>query len=114
MRDALGAVKVGITDNLDGRVYAINSQVGPERRPVRLMRAYLMCHSIAGKVERAAQRDLTERFEVVQGREWFATSARQCYAAIELAGEALKGINKKFSTARARRMWGPRKYSQSA
>jgi hypothetical protein len=30
------------------------------------------------------------------------------------AAEALKAINKKFSTARARRMWGARKYSQSA
>jgi hypothetical protein len=29
-----------------------------------------------------------------------------------LAGDALKVINKKFSTARARRMWGSRKYTQ--
>ena len=31
----------------------------------------------------------------------------------KLAAVALQAINKKFSTARARRMWGARKYSQS-
>lgn len=119
MRDALGNVKVGITDNLAGRLYAIHSQVGPKRRPVRLIRAYLMCHSISGRVEREAQRRLTAFVEPMDGQEWFAASTKRCYSAIEGAAfdlvhaVALQAINKKFSTARARRMWGARKYSQS-
>lgn len=36
----------------------------------------------------------------------------KAYPTEKEAAEALKGVNKKFSTARARRMWGSRKYTQ--
>jgi hypothetical protein len=38
----------------------------------------------------------------------------KAYPTEKEAAEALKGVNKKFSTARARRKWGSRKYTQES
>lgn len=110
MQDAHGRCKVGCSDGLPQRIAAMAWQVAPADRPVTLYRALLLCPSIAWKTEKAAHRKL-KRFAV--GGEWFSASPRTCFAAVVSAANELVKIDKDFSTARARRLWGPRKYSQS-
>lgn len=89
MRDALGDVKVGITEDLPMRLMVVRRKVARNRRPVMLSRAVEVPSHAMGRIERRTHK-LLDAYRVSPVEEWFSVGASAASRALNRAVAQLR------------------------